>query len=890
MNLMKKFVRILSLLLCLCLLMGVGTLFVAAAPATITGQTQAITKNIQINGTDTGVAHTQILLEKGSAYSLGTTGLVNLIEITPSSKVAMKVLNGGSYNWSQATMGKSALVYNSTHKDSTLLAAVNGDPWLVYHKDYDGDGNKNTGEKVKHVSVSRGIMVIEGELWNSHQIDDENKLAYTDDAERSTPAAQGPAIGFKADGTAITGTPRVSVSIQNLTTNHTHTAGGVNRLPAPNSIILYNQRIGTESFAMTDAYEIYLECESSAFTVATDKTTTGRVVGVYKSGETNRPAITEKTVIISARGTSIKQVQDKYTIGDEVAVTCKISNDLTILSQRKDWADCMEITGGFFYLLDRGQEKGQPGNATNYPCSIIGMKQDGTVLMASTTSTEDGTRSACQMQNLPKLCKELGFHTAILFDGGGSTTMISLDGNSYVRRSSTPDGGNSVRPVISGLAVVYNGVDIEPTNKESNNRADFFGNGPDVPETPDKPAGVDFAGTPSYSYRYYTSIATINGADQENLFGRRDPAYSSSWTSEQKLASIQPGVVSDGVTVNENNQIILSGYSFVNGGQGDHYWSVDKENWYLCTNGVFTDADAEQEKFATTEGNLNSSSVTDARFENLTADLSAHAGETVTVYFGINAKHDTTKMCHYLTIENVAIPAGAPVMWDEKKDVVLHQSFDELRINDTTDGLFTPGQSAGWDKTASVDGSVTSISYWGWVALNAEIGSFGYQIDDGEPIWSADFAFETEQGVLDAIAGVSGATGASRMLIKIDISALDGEHTIRAMYKNPADKAVILGEFTLTRDADAFPETEPETDPVTTPVESTPETLPAETTAETPAESSGDTTDETALVVTGEATETETPASDGGCASSVLAVSGILLAAVACAFVSKKRD
>ncbi len=222
--------------------------------------------------------------------------------------------------------------------------------------------------------------------------------------------------------------------------------------------------------------------------------------------------------------------------------------------------------------------------------------------------------------------------------------------------------------------------------------------------------------------------------------------------------------------------------------------------------------------------------------------------------------------------------------------MVLHQSFDELRINSGAGAVFAPGQSAGWDKTASVDGSVTSISYWGWVALNAEIGSFGYQIDDGEPIWSADFAFETEQGVLDAIAGVSGATGASRMLIKIDISALDGEHTIRAMYKNPADKAVILGEFTLTRDADAFPETEPETDPVTTPVESTPETLPAETTAETPAESSGDTTDETALVVTGEATETETPASDGGCASSVLAVSGILLAAVACAFVSKKRD
>ncbi len=876
---MKKSVRILSVLLSLAMVLGFGTLLTVAAPAAVTGQTQAITQSIKVNGTDTGVELTQILLEKGSAYSLSTTGLVNLVEIDTSSTVQMKVLNGGSYNWSKATMGQSALAYNTAHKDSTVLAAVNGDPWLVYHTDYDGDGKQATGPSVKHVSISRGIMIIDGELWNSHQIDDENKLDHNDHSgsEHYSPAAQGPAIGFMADGTAIIGTPRISVSVKNDTTGKSHAAGGVNRLPAPNSVILYNQRAGTESFAMTDSYEVYLECNNSAFSIATDATTKGKVVGIYESGSENRPAITEKTVIISARGSSIKQVQDQYTVGDTVTVTCKVSTDVDSYSQRTKWASCVEATGGFFYLLRNNNEVGQPGNTTNYPCSIIGVKKDGTVLMASTTSTEDATRNACQMQNLPKLCKELGFHTAILFDGGGSTQMISLEGDSYVRRAGTPDGANSVRSVISGIAVVYNGVNAEPTNKETFSRADFYGNTAQEPVAPDLD-GADLKGEPTASYRYYAHVATINGVEQENLIGLRDAASK----------TLVPGVTS-GVAVDENNKIVLSGYAFVNGGQGDHYWSVDKDHWYRCTDGVFSNADDATKKIAeNSAAAMTSAQVPNAVFEGLTIDLSEHEGKTVTVYVGVSPSGARDLVSHYLTIENVEIPVGEPVPWDVKKDVVLHQSFDELRINDTSDGIFAPGQSAGWDKKASADGTVASLSYWGWVALNAELGSFGYQIDDGEPVWDATFAVEAEQGVVDAIAGVPGATGASRMLIKIDVSDLDGEHTVRAMYKNPSDKAVILGEFTLTRDADAFPETETETEPETDAESETVLDTETETLEETGAETGAETA-ETIGVVTGDVTETEAPKEKSGC-SSVVAVSGILALAVACAFVCKKRE
>ncbi len=214
---MKMCTRIVTCLLCLVMLLSVGTALVSAAPGEVTGTDKRESQTIKIGNTDTGVTLTQMTLTEGSKYSLGTTGLLNVVEVNLSSKVTMKVLNGGAYNWSKATMGETVVSYNGNHDDSTVLAAVNGDPWLVYHTDYDGDGVKATGAAVKHVSVSRGMMVIDGELWASHQIDDENNLARTDNTERGTAAARGPVFAIKADGTAMIGTPRISVKLKNVT-------------------------------------------------------------------------------------------------------------------------------------------------------------------------------------------------------------------------------------------------------------------------------------------------------------------------------------------------------------------------------------------------------------------------------------------------------------------------------------------------------------------------------------------------------------------------------------------------------------------------------------------------------------------------------------------------
>ncbi len=150
----------------------------------------------------------------------------------------------------------------------------------------------------------------------------------------------------------------------------------------------------------------------------------------------------------------------------------------------------------------------------------------------------------------------------------------------------------------------------------------------------------------------------------------------------------------------------------------------------------------------------------------------------------------------------------------EPDTYVTHLSFDELRKNgDGAQGVFTPGQAAGWDKIATVDKTYMSMDFWGWVGVIGEVGQFGYQIDNGPIVYDETFAVTAEQGVVEAAAG-TGADNASRMLIKIDISKISGESTVKTYYKSVSGKAEVLAEFTVKREAPALTAPAGEAQPV----------------------------------------------------------------------------
>ncbi len=669
MKLMKK---ITSIALCALMLASVLSFAVLAAGEP-TGMDKSATEEIKVNGKGTGVNLTQYSLTAGSVYADSVGGLLNVIEIDPKDpNVSLRVINCGDYTWSKDTMGNAANHLNSLTTDGVYIAAMNGDPWIVYHTDYDGDGKTPTGPAVKHVSVSRGLMIKNGEIWATAQISDENYLAKDDNVERGTPAANQPIFAVKSDGTAVFGCPNIVIDIKNTTNSKTATAAGINRLPAPNSTLIYNYRAG-ETMAYEDAYEVYIQCEintnvgTTAFGIG--KQVKGKVTHIFESGDTSeRPALDARTIVISARGKAINDQKGKYAVGDTVTVDCTVKSDKIYLSQASDWSDVVEATGGFYTLVEKGVHKGQE-LTTNYPCTIVGVKKDGTIMLISTTTQTDGSRAACRMKNMQEMVVELGCYTAIMFDGGGSTQMVTLEGDTFVRRTATSDGKNAVRGVISGLGVWYHGADVATTNSDTLGIKFLDGLGlkstyGEVEDT----SGPHIEGAPSYSYYYVGDVSFINGKGENGsdqpyteLVGMRNPAYSTDWPSEKKEAEARQPATLDGstLTLGEDCLLTISGYAFANGSQKKILYSLDQKTWYEVQGGTYSDASADLVQQVMANGWIKTASAGHAVFENVGVDLSEYQGQTVTVSFAVTPGADD-KALHFLTIENLAVPAPTP--------------------------------------------------------------------------------------------------------------------------------------------------------------------------------------------------------------------------------------
>ena len=139
--------------------------------------------------------------------------------------------------------------------------------------------------------------------------------------------------------------------------------------------------------------------------------------------------------------------------------------------------------------------------------------------------------------------------------------------------------------------------------------------------------------------------------------------------------------------------------------------------------------------------------------------------------------------------------------------VMVYNSFDELRlkkgeqINNNT--FFTPGVSKSWDNIAKVyDYTAEYLSVFGWAGFFAATpGTFGYQIDGQEPVFSETFSIATEQAVID-VSLASGGKSGSRYDIYIPIRELSGTHTIKAIVKDEAGMIEVITEFTLEKAVD----------------------------------------------------------------------------------------
>ena len=427
-------VRVLAFVFAFAMTMGIFAPYapaeVSAARFSFVGEDSNVTTNIMLNGKDTGAIYTRVHLGSGGSSGYGANRIINIVEANPSKypNLSFEVINSGTYNKNAQPLTSEVAKFNEPGK--TILAAVNGD-WMSWVNSLGASVSAN-------YRVSFSPLVADGEICCSQMTSIEQAADYY-------------TMCITKDNQIVIDKPTVDTTIKNTTKGTSITPTGLNRAPVNNSLNVYNNRLNDSNYVSSDAYEVVITTDSTN-KFYQKQAVTGTVTNIYPAGTVSRCGLTDNIVILTARGNKISSLNGKFSIGDRVSITAEIKCD----TNSSAWANCEEAIGGQCRVMKGGKIVNDLSGAdmNQYPTNIIGYKSDGTVMMCMVTADTNGKYVGLDFNsNIAKFCKEVGYDTCFLFDGGGSTTMVTLDAGKYVERACYSDG--QIRNVWNGLALVY---------------------------------------------------------------------------------------------------------------------------------------------------------------------------------------------------------------------------------------------------------------------------------------------------------------------------------------------------------------------------------------------------------------------------------------------------
>ncbi len=399
-----------------------------------TGQDSNVTTDLKVDGFDTGVDYTRIHLGSGGSSGYGANRIINIVEgdFVNNPALSIEVMNIGTYSTSTGSIVSATKNFSDGKK--TILASVNGD-WM-------SSASSLGISTTKNYYVSFSPMVLDGEIWCS-QMSNQEKL----NADYYT-------LGMSKDRRLVIGKPKVKTTIKNTTTGASFQADGVNRAPADNALYVYNNRLGTSNYIPTSSYEVAIRVSGSN-KFMNNETVTGTVIGLYASGSTSRPALTDDVIVLSARGTKMSSLNGKFSVGDTVTVKSYLTQTNAGNDANNMWMNCEEAIGGQILVMKDGSINNDLTDTTQYPTNLVGVKSDGSIMFAMVTADKNGVRTGLRYDQIPDFCQDVGFDTCFMLDGGGSTTMVTLDENeNYVERACYSDT-SGMRNLWNAVALVY---------------------------------------------------------------------------------------------------------------------------------------------------------------------------------------------------------------------------------------------------------------------------------------------------------------------------------------------------------------------------------------------------------------------------------------------------
>ena len=309
------------------------------------------------------------------------------LEYTPNEDVLPVVAYGRGF------YGKSTINYVADYLQTDLAA----DPLAGFNADF---FNVGTG-------IPIGIVIKESTLITS--------------------AGGAYAVGFRADGTAVFGKPKLTMLLQGA--GHTVQVENFNKTRSSYTVNLYDHNWGEQTRIDSLGTNVLLEKleDTDPYLGCSIRL---RVVSVTETAESTPLAANQMLLTIAATGDATKVAV--FKVGDELTFSVGVDDSR--------WQEVVYAVGGKSLLLN-GAAAVDDTPTGNSARTAIGFKPDGTMIFFE----NDGRQAGCSVGLSPYVLAQemaaLGATDAINLDGGGSSAIsIKLAGRPLSVVNSPSDG------------------------------------------------------------------------------------------------------------------------------------------------------------------------------------------------------------------------------------------------------------------------------------------------------------------------------------------------------------------------------------------------------------------------------------------------------------------
>lgn len=309
------------------------------------------------------------------------------LEYTPNEDVLPVVAYGRGF------YGKSTINYVADYLQTDLAA----DPLAGFNADF---FNVGTG-------IPIGIVIKESTLITS--------------------AGGAYAVGFRADGTAVFGKPKLTMLLQGA--GHTVQVENFNKTRSSYAVNLYDHNWGEQTRIDSLGTNVLLEKleDTDPYLGCSIRL---RVVSVTETAESTPLAANQMLLTIAATGDATKVAV--FKVGDELTFSVGVDDSR--------WQEVVYAVGGKSLLLN-GAAAVDDTPTGNSARTAIGFKPDGTMIFFENDGRQAGRSVGLSPYVLAQEMAALGATDAINLDGGGSSAIsVKLAGRPLSVVNSPSDG------------------------------------------------------------------------------------------------------------------------------------------------------------------------------------------------------------------------------------------------------------------------------------------------------------------------------------------------------------------------------------------------------------------------------------------------------------------